>query len=140
MTIIIQIGIIIASLMMHLIEIMYILVYVYVSISRNRELGFGKNSNHPDKKPLKISLIIRVKYRRLLLNPDREASRCDAPVASISARVWNVACHRRNDVATDLMHDAIMIMHSKKYDKLGVARPTTIIFHPVDRLTGRSPG
>lgn len=37
------------------------------------------------------------------------------------------------------MHDAIMIMHFKKYDKLGVARATTIIFHPVDRLAGRSP-
>lgn len=76
----------------------------------------------------------------MLLNPDGEALRRVAPVASISARVWNVACHRRNDVATDLMHDAIMIMHFKKYDKLGVAWPTTTIFHPVDRLTGRPPG
>lgn len=37
------------------------------------------------------------------------------------------------------MHDAIMIMHFKKYDKLGVARATTIIFHPVDRSASRSP-
>jgi len=63
----------------------------------------------------------------------RKATSNATLVASIFARVWDVACHRRNDdaTATDPMHDAIMIMHFKKYDKLGVARATTIIFHSV---------